>query len=138
MAPRLSLYLRRRMRQRRIPEFVVLQVFSGPDRVELNGSGARPDREIRWRVYDAQRVEIVVDLTDDTIVRRVDHAGESMNVEHDRQHDLAYFAFSSVESTRQVRLDAGRIVDYGPKDEVVGVEFISPSRGINLAGVPRA
>jgi hypothetical protein len=27
-----------------------------------------PDREIRWRVYDAQRVEIVVDLVDDTIV----------------------------------------------------------------------
>ncbi len=61
-----------------------------------------------------------------------------MNVEHDRQHDLAYFAFSSVESTRQLRLDPGRIVDYGPNDEVVGVEFISPSRGISLAGVPRA
>jgi hypothetical protein len=42
------------MRQRRIPEFVV--------------SRAWPDREIRWRGYDAQRVEIVVDLTDGTIV----------------------------------------------------------------------
>ncbi len=56
------------MRQRRIPEFVVLQVFNEPDGVELNESGAWPDREIRWPVYDAQRVEIVVDLTDDTIV----------------------------------------------------------------------
>jgi hypothetical protein len=54
------------MRQRRIPEFVVLQVFHDPDGVELNAAG--PDREIRWRVYDAQWVEIVVDLTDDTIV----------------------------------------------------------------------
>jgi hypothetical protein len=68
MAPRLSPYLRTRMRQRRIPEFIVLQVFDEPDGVELDVSAIWPDREIRWRVYDAQRVEVVVDLTDETIV----------------------------------------------------------------------
>lgn len=56
------------MRQRHIPEFLVRQVFDEPDGIEPQRDGARPDREIRWRVYDAQRVEIVVDLTDDTIV----------------------------------------------------------------------
>ncbi len=56
------------MRQRHIPERLVRQVFDEPDGVEPQWDGTTPDREIRWRVYDAQRVEIVVDLTDDTIV----------------------------------------------------------------------
>lgn len=56
------------MRQRHVPEFVILQVYDQPDGVETDSPGNRPDREIRWRVYDAQRVEIVVDLTDGTIV----------------------------------------------------------------------
>jgi len=56
------------MRQRRIPESVVRQVFDEPDGIEPDTLGHAPDREIRWRVHDAQRVEIVVDLTDDTIV----------------------------------------------------------------------
>jgi hypothetical protein len=38
----------------------------------------------------------------------VDHAGETVKTTYDRKHDVAY------------------------------VEFISPSRGVNLAGVPRA
>ena len=68
MPPRITAYARRRMRQRHIPEFVVRQVFDEPDGVEPETDGLRADREIRWRVYDAQRVEIVVDLIDDTIV----------------------------------------------------------------------
>lgn len=56
------------MRQRHIPEFVVREVFGEPDGVELDAIEHGPDREVRWRVYDAQRVEIVVDLIDDTIV----------------------------------------------------------------------
>ncbi len=61
-----------------------------------------------------------------------------MKVEFDRQHDAAYFAFSAADSVRQVKMDNARIVDYAADGSVVGVEFISPSRGVNLAGVPRA
>jgi uncharacterized protein YuzE len=61
-----------------------------------------------------------------------------MKVELDRQHDAAYFAFSATASVRQVKMDNARIIDYAADGSVVGVEFISPSRGVNLAGVPRA
>lgn len=47
---------------------------------------------------------------------RVGQAGEGMNVEHDK----------------------ARVIDYGADGSVVGVEFISPSQGIDLAGVPCA
>jgi uncharacterized protein YuzE len=60
-----------------------------------------------------------------------------MKVELDRQHDAAYFAFSATASVRQVKLDTARI-NYAADGSVVGVEFISPSRGVNLAGVPHA
>ena len=68
----------------------------------------------------------------------MDHAGEPTKVELDRQHDAAYFAFSAADSARQVKLDNARIIDYAADGSVVGVEFISPSRGVNLDGVPRA
>jgi uncharacterized protein YuzE len=35
-------------------------------------------------------------------------------------------------------MDNARIIDYAADGSVVGVEFISPSRGVNLAGVPHA
>lgn len=56
------------MRKRHVPEAVVLQVFFDPDGKYTDSAHHGPDREVRWRMYDAQRVEIVVDLTDDTIV----------------------------------------------------------------------
>jgi uncharacterized protein YuzE len=37
-----------------------------------------------------------------------------------------------------VTMDNARIIEYTADGSVVGVEFISPSRGVNLAGVPRA
>jgi uncharacterized protein YuzE len=61
-----------------------------------------------------------------------------MKVEHDVAHDAAYFAFSASPAVRQERLGNGRIVDVGADGSVVGVEFISPSRGLDLVGVPRA
>jgi len=65
---RITDYTRNRMRQRRIPEVVVLQVFDDPDGVHPTDIHHVPDREVRWRRYDDQVVEIVVDLIDDTIV----------------------------------------------------------------------
>lgn len=56
------------MRRRHIPESILLEVHDEPDGIESDSAVASPDREIRWRVYDGQRVEIVVDLIDGTIV----------------------------------------------------------------------
>jgi uncharacterized protein YuzE len=56
----------------------------------------------------------------------------------DRKDDVAYVEFSPADSARQVALDDATIIDYAADGSVVGVEFISPSRGVNLAGVPRA
>lgn len=61
-----------------------------------------------------------------------------MKTEYDRQRDLAYFQFSSAHSVRQVELSGLRVLDYGADGTVVGVEFISPSRGIDLTDIPRA
>lgn len=66
--PRITDYARNRMRQRRIPEEVVLRVYDDPDGVHQSSARHAPDREVRWRRYDDQVVEIVVDLIDDTIV----------------------------------------------------------------------
>ena len=61
-----------------------------------------------------------------------------MKTSYDRKHDVAYVEFSAADSERQAALDDARIIDYAADGSVVGVEFISPSRGVNLAGVPRA
>ncbi len=61
-----------------------------------------------------------------------------MKIEYDRGVDAAYFSFSAAASTRQEKLDDARIIDYDADGEVVGVEFIAPSRGMDLTGVPRA
>ena len=61
-----------------------------------------------------------------------------MNVRFDRKGDVAYVEFSTADSARHVALDDATIIDYAADGSGVGVEFISPSRGVNLAGVPRA
>jgi len=61
-----------------------------------------------------------------------------MKVEYDRSVDAAYFSFSIAASARQEKLDDARIIDYDAQGEIVGVEFITPSRGMDLTGVPRA
>ena len=61
-----------------------------------------------------------------------------MKSEYDRRRDAAYFQFSSADSVRQERLSGLRVVDYGADGKVVGIEFISPSRGIDLTGIPHA
>ena len=61
-----------------------------------------------------------------------------MKIEFDRSVDAAYFSFSAAASARQEKLDDARIIDYDADGEVVGVEFITPSLGMDLTGVPRA
>jgi len=66
--PRITDCARRRLRQRHIPEPLALEVFADPDGAYQSPERDGPDREVRWRRYDDQVVEIVVDLADDTIV----------------------------------------------------------------------
>ncbi len=61
-----------------------------------------------------------------------------MKIEYDRGVAAAYFSLSAAASTRQEKLDDARIIDYDADGKVVGVEFITPSRGMDLTGVPRA
>jgi len=61
-----------------------------------------------------------------------------VKTEYDRTVDAAYFSFSVAASTRQEKLDNARIIDFDADGEVVGVEFIAPSLGMDLTGVPRA
>lgn len=65
---RISGYARHRMRQRHIPEAVVQAVFDDPDGSYLSASVHGPDRQVRWRRYDDQVVELVVDLIDGSVV----------------------------------------------------------------------
>ncbi len=65
---RISGYARHRMRQRHIPEAVVAEVYRDPDGSFLSASVHGPDRQVRWRRYDDQVVEIVVDLVDGSVV----------------------------------------------------------------------
>ncbi len=61
-----------------------------------------------------------------------------MKVDFDKRRDAAYFAFSTAHAARQVRIDGGRIIDYGSDGEAIGVEFLSPLSGMDLSDVPRA
>ena len=51
-----------------VPSQAATGRLAEPDGAYEDAAQHGPDREIRWRGYDAQRVEIVVDLVDDTIV----------------------------------------------------------------------
>jgi hypothetical protein len=56
------------MRARHIPQDLVMQVYADPDGAHPSPEYHGPDREVRWRRYDDQVLEIVVDLTDGSVV----------------------------------------------------------------------
>lgn len=61
-----------------------------------------------------------------------------MDVSYDRAADAVYVGFTRAASVRQVQLDDGRILDYSADGSLVGVEILSPGRGVDLTGIPRA
>lgn len=61
-----------------------------------------------------------------------------MDATYDRDADAAYVGFTRDAAVRQVHLDDGRVLDYAADGTLVGVEILSPSRGVDLTGVPRA
>ncbi len=56
------------MRQRDIPEAVVMEAYEDPDGSSVSDSSHGPDRQVRWRRYDDQVVEIAVDFLDGSVV----------------------------------------------------------------------
>lgn len=66
MPMRLTRHARKRVARRRIPMELIEQVYRDPD--ETRPSATAPDREVRSRLYDRQRIEIVVDLGDGSVV----------------------------------------------------------------------
>jgi uncharacterized protein YuzE len=59
-----------------------------------------------------------------------------MTLKIDRTVDAAYVTISELPVDHTVRLDANRLVDYAEDGTVVGIEFLSVSRGVNLQGLP--
>jgi uncharacterized protein YuzE len=57
-------------------------------------------------------------------------------LEYDEAVDALYLEFARLPIARQDRLDDARIVDFAADGSVVGVEILSPSRGVDLAGLP--
>jgi uncharacterized protein YuzE len=64
--------------------------------------------------------------------------GEPVNVTYDRETDAAYIRFTDASPIRQEPLDDDRILDLAADGTLVGVDILSPSRGVDLTDVPRA
>lgn len=66
---------------------------------------------------------------------------EDLMLSFDAVTDVLYVSFATVEPggvKRSRQLDDVRLVDYDADGEVVGVEFLGASEGIDLEEVPRA
>lgn len=63
---------------------------------------------------------------------------DGLRAEYDPQADALYVYFSNQAYSHGRDLDAGRRIDYAADGAVVGVELLSPSAGVDLAGLPRA
>ena len=62
-----------------------------------------------------------------------------MQLEYDTEADAIYGRFRDPRGrVRSHRIDDRRIVDYDELDEVVGVELLAVSHGVDLDGVPEA
>jgi uncharacterized protein YuzE len=59
-------------------------------------------------------------------------------LEYDESVDAAYLEFSTAEFHHMVNLDDRRAIDYDEDGSVIGVEILSPSRGVRLEGLPYA
>ncbi|MCA9825137.1 MAG: DUF2283 domain-containing protein [Dehalococcoidia bacterium] len=58
--------------------------------------------------------------------------------EYDAEADVLYVTLADGDVEETVELDDLRLIDYGSDGRIVGVEFISPSAGIDLHEVPFA
>jgi uncharacterized protein YuzE len=76
------------------------------------------------------------------ITKAEKHAGPTqLQIEHDAEADAIYVTLSRQDVARTVEVrpgDVNRMVDYAADDDVVGVELLSVSHGVDLTGVPQA
>jgi uncharacterized protein YuzE len=61
---------------------------------------------------------------------------EGKMIEYSDDVDIVYIHLSRKRITRTVIVDDGRIVDYDAAGEVVGVELLWASQGLDLRGLP--
>ena len=62
-----------------------------------------------------------------------------MQLEYDTEADAIYVRFRDPQGrVRSHRIDDRHIVDYDERDEVVGVELLAMSHGVDLEGIPEA
>lgn len=57
-------------------------------------------------------------------------------VEYDEDEDALYVYLSDAEVTSTQELDDLRIIDRDANDQVVGIEFLDPSDGVDLRDIP--
>jgi uncharacterized protein YuzE len=56
--------------------------------------------------------------------------------EHDTVADAVYVRLATRPVARTGELDSQRTVDYDKRDEVIGIEFLAVSRGVDLRNLP--
>ena len=60
-----------------------------------------------------------------------------IKLELEPQADAAYAVFSEDEIKRTKKLDSYRLLDLDAQGEVVGIEFLRVSQGVDLSDLPR-
>lgn len=61
-----------------------------------------------------------------------------MRLEHSPSADAAYVYLTDRKIVKTRELDSQRITDYDDDGEIVGIEFLTVSRGVDLSGLPQA
>lgn len=61
-----------------------------------------------------------------------------MEVRYDSEADAIYVRLRATAHARTEELDVARLIDYDAAGDVIGVEFLWVSGGVDLDGVPEA
>jgi uncharacterized protein YuzE len=60
----------------------------------------------------------------------------NMTLSHDLKADAAYVTIGDRSVVQTKKLDQNRLVDYDAHGEIVGIEFLSVSHGVDLSELP--
>lgn len=98
-------------------------------------------RRMRERGVSAEAVETTLTGAGSEPLRPTARGETGLTLEYAVNEDVLYVSFVEIapgESASVEELDSGALLDRDAQGRELGVEFLSASRGINLAGVPRA
>src|SRR4051812_27859294 len=62
--------------------------------------------------------------------------GRLMRLQLDKEADAAYIVIADRDVSRTEKLDENRLMDYGERNTVVGIEFLNVSSGVDLSDLP--